>query len=120
MADSTDWGSDSHYLLGLLAGSTPGHWLLYFASFLSQDLCTGCCLHLECPPLHVASCQFQLRGALLPYKIRKIPWRREWQPTPVFLPGEFHGQRRLVVLDSIPTPQHPLSLTCFKIKQDTC
>ena len=23
-------------------------------------------------------------------------WRREWQPTPVFLPGEFHGQRRLV------------------------
>ena len=22
-------------------------------------------------------------------------WRREWQPTPVFLPGEFHGQRRL-------------------------
>ena len=19
------------------------------------------------------------------------PWRREWQPTPVFLPGEFHG-----------------------------
>ena len=27
--------------------------------------------------------------------IRKIPWRREWQPTPVFLPGEFHGQRSL-------------------------
>ena len=25
----------------------------------------------------------------------KIPWR-EWQPTPVFLPGEFHGQRSLV------------------------
>ena len=27
--------------------------------------------------------------------IRKIPWRREWQPTPVFLPEEFHGQRCL-------------------------
>jgi len=26
---------------------------------------------------------------------RKIPWRRKWQPTPVFLPGEFHGQRSL-------------------------
>ena len=25
----------------------------------------------------------------------KISWRREWQPTPVFLPGEFHGQRSL-------------------------
>ena len=26
---------------------------------------------------------------------RTIPWRREWLPTPVFLPGEFHGQRSL-------------------------
>ena len=26
----------------------------------------------------------------------KIPWRRKWQPTPVFLPGGFHGQRNLV------------------------
>ena len=26
----------------------------------------------------------------------KIPWRRAWQPTPVFLPGESHGQRSLV------------------------
>ena len=26
----------------------------------------------------------------------RFPWRREWQPTPVFLPGEFHGQRSLV------------------------
>ena len=25
----------------------------------------------------------------------KIPWKREWQPTPVFLPGEFPGQRSL-------------------------
>ena len=24
--------------------------------------------------------------------VRKIPWRREWLPTAVFLPGEFHGQ----------------------------
>ena len=27
--------------------------------------------------------------------VRKIPWRRKWQPTPVFLPGESHGQRSL-------------------------
>ena len=25
--------------------------------------------------------------------VRKIPWRRKWQPAPVFLPGESHGQR---------------------------
>ena len=27
--------------------------------------------------------------------VRKIPWRRKWQPTPVSLPGNFHGQRSL-------------------------
>ena len=27
--------------------------------------------------------------------VRKIPWRRAWQPTPVFLPGEYYGQRSL-------------------------
>ena len=27
--------------------------------------------------------------------VGKIPWRRKWQPTPIFLPGELHGQRRL-------------------------
>ena len=27
--------------------------------------------------------------------VGKIPWRRKWQPTPVFLPGESHAQRRL-------------------------
>ena len=28
--------------------------------------------------------------------VRKIPWRRGWQLTPVFSPGEFHGQKNLV------------------------
>ena len=27
--------------------------------------------------------------------VRKISWRREWLPTPVLLPEEFHGQRSL-------------------------
>ena len=35
------------------------------------------------------SCGFDPRNG-------KIPWRRAWQPTPVFLPGESHGQRSLV------------------------
>ena len=26
----------------------------------------------------------------------RSPWRRKWQPTPVFLPGESHGQGSLV------------------------
>ena len=28
--------------------------------------------------------------------VGKIPWQSKWQPTPVFLPGEFRGQRNLV------------------------
>jgi len=28
--------------------------------------------------------------------VGEIPWRRAWDPTPVFLRGEFHGQRNLV------------------------
>ena len=28
--------------------------------------------------------------------VRKITWRRKWQPNPVFLPGKFHRQRSLV------------------------
>ena len=27
--------------------------------------------------------------------VRKIPWRGKWLPTPVFLHGEYHGQRSL-------------------------
>ena len=41
--------------------------------------------------------------------VGKIPWRRKWQPTPVFLPGDFHGQRNLVGHWSglpVPSPVH--------------
>ena len=43
--------------------------------------------------LPVNARDMRLRFDLL---VGKIPWRREWQPTPVFLPGESHGQRSLV------------------------
>ena len=39
------------------------------------------------------SCQCSLCG-FNPW-VRNIPWRRKWQPTPVFLPGESHGQKSL-------------------------
>ena len=34
------------------------------------------------------------RPRFIPW-FRKIAWRRKWQSTPVFLPGEYHGQRSL-------------------------
>ena len=43
------------------------------------------------------ACQYRRhKGCKFELWVRKIPWRRAWQPTAVFLPGEFHGQRRLV------------------------
>ena len=45
--------------------------------------------------------------------VRKIPWRRKWQPSPVFLPGESYGWRSLVgpsgrkrVRHNLATKQH--------------
>ena len=34
------------------------------------------------------------RGGLDPW-LGKVPWRRKWQPIPVFLPGKLYGQRGL-------------------------
>ena len=38
----------------------------------------------------------------------KIPWRRKWQPTPIFLPGKFHEQRSLT----------GSSLWCYRVGHD--
>ena len=39
--------------------------------------------------------QLQCRRPRFNSWVRKIPWRREWKPTPVFLLGESHLQRSL-------------------------
>ena len=46
-------------------------------------------------PGGLQSMGWQRVGMFNPH-VQKIPWRRKWQPTPVFLPGEFHGQRSLL------------------------
>ena len=38
-----------------------------------------------------SACQCRRRG-FDPW-VEEIPWRRKWQPTPIFLPGKSHGQR---------------------------
>ena len=43
-----------------------------------------------------SSCQYgRCRRRRFNLWVGKIPWRRKWQPTPIFLPGESHGQRSL-------------------------
>ena len=36
------------------------------------------------------------RRHVLDPRVRKIPWRRKWQPTPVFVPEKSHGPKSLV------------------------
>ena len=44
---------------------------------------------------HILQCRRLKRCRFNPW-VRKVPWRKAWQTTRVFLPGESHGQRRLV------------------------
>ena len=41
-----------------------------------------------------STCRSSSRLGFDPW-VGKMPWRRKWQPTPVFLPEKFHGQRSL-------------------------
>ena len=79
--------------------------LLYFT-------CKWCKLHHLIQPLYVGRCIIMILGFPGGSEVKasasnaggpgsipgvgKIPWRRKWQPTLVFLPGESHGQRSLV------------------------
>ena len=64
----------------------------------------------------VAQCEepaHQLRRCGFDPWVGKIPWRREWQPTPVFLPGEFHGWWSWVSLRSQRVVHDRAALTGF-------
>ena len=47
------------------------------------------------PAAHMVKNLPTVRETVFSPWVGKFPWKRKWQPTPVFLPGEFHGQRRL-------------------------
>ena len=44
---------------------------------------------------NLPACRRHRRWGFDPW-VGRIPWRRKWQPTPVFLLGKSHGQRSLV------------------------
>ena len=50
------------------------------------------CARVKNPPANAGDIK---RRRFNPW-VGKIPWRRAWQPTPVFLPRESHGQRSVV------------------------
>ena len=47
-----------------------------------------------------AACE-AFSGGHLDWILGSNPWRRAWQPTPVFLPGESYGQRKPDELQSM-------------------
>ena len=69
-------------------------WLIHIDVWQKPtQLCKAIILHLKkkeltCKAGDAGRCGFDSW-------VGKIPWRRAWQPTPVFLPGESHGQRSL-------------------------
>ena len=87
--------------------SPSGQWSFYSLSKHTSCHHTSLCCYWNSSPIRKApgfpsgsvgeesACNAGDLGSIGPW-VGKIPWRREWQPTPVFLPGEFHGQRSLV------------------------
>ena len=79
--------------------STNGEgWEGYIRSLGSATTCkidTHCSTHwASLMPQWSRICLLCRRRGFDPW-VRKIPRRRKWLPAPVFLPGEFHGQRSL-------------------------
>ena len=64
----------------------------------------------------------------LDLSVRKLPWRRKWQPTPVFLPGESHGQSSLAGYspwghkesDTTEVTQHTLTVLVSEQRESWC
>ena len=63
----------------------------YFAIY--TNIKALCCTNKTNTMLHINYISILLKAN--EEEIIFLPWRRKWQPTPVFLPGEFHGQRSL-------------------------
>ena len=67
---------------------------LYKKDLHDQDNHDGVITHLEQDILE-CEVKWALESITTNKATWKIPWRRKWQPTPVFLPGKSHGQRSL-------------------------
>ena len=96
-----------------LDSSFPGCWDICGVCVHAKSLqsCLTLCSLLECSPpgssfhgiLHARILEWiaipSSKGSSPPRdwtQVRKILWRRKWQPTPVLLPGKSHGQRSMV------------------------
>ena len=49
--------------------------------------------------------------------VGKIPWRGKWQPTPIFLPGKFHGERSLAIAHGVTKSRIWLTIIVYMLIQ---
>ena len=88
-----DWATNTFTLLfstlWLIRWILLSSYSLYMRIFIVEFL-----LQLFSGKESTCKCRSRRRLRFDPW-VGKIPWRRAWQPTPVFLPGEPHGQRSL-------------------------
>ena len=58
---------------------------------MGEDRASQMALVVKSPPANAGN----IKDLGLSPRVGKIPWRRAWQPTPVFMPGKSQGQRSL-------------------------
>ena len=89
--------SSPSYLLNIAVWTRGCCWLIHnrYRSARSTWICEGAGWNALCLVFRTSSTPTFSRIYRFDPWARKIPWRRKWQPTPVFLPGESHGWRSL-------------------------
>ena len=76
-------------------GRSPGEGNGYASSILGTSLVAQAVRNLPAIP-YLPAIAPAMQETQVWSLVRKIPWRRQWLPTPVYLPGESHGQRSLM------------------------
>ena len=85
------WGPEGASMISNLPQTFAGH--LFSGMYYSKHFISIISFNPYITLGKESTCQCRRRWFNL--WVRKIPWRRKWQCTPVFLPGKFHRQRSL-------------------------
>ena len=99
LCDPIDGSPPGSPVPGILQARTL-EWVEFALGSLNRnDFIAECCV-IWLPRWHSGKesacwCRRHRRDKFDPW-VSKIPWRRKWQPTPISLPGQPHGQRSLV------------------------
>ena len=98
-ANPVSWSSKVSAKIQLLSWQQHQGWqiprlLPTFIQFAHWPSTPGASQVAQCCKESPCQCRRHSRCGFNPW-LGKMPWRRKWQPIPVFLPGESHGQRNL-------------------------